>query len=314
MKMRTFRSLALVVLVCGLVFSLTGCKRNDYRNAVDMYNAGYYESAAEMFSALGDYEDSAELVTLCRYWDAVTLAEQGSFEKALPRFLKLGSYENSAQWVTECQYQIAVTAFGEERFAEAREAFLETPGYKNTPEYLRQITWQSLFDAVIENGVDHISTIDIEKERNGRTYMISAVHNLGDTQALVLEVSQGSNGDYFIFDGLKITLTRDSTVAQFECSSGFGMDYLGGRIGSSQLATGKIDITTCTPETRLVVETFEKNVTDNQGNQTTSTDPADSLMDETMADLLRDLLTVVPELLLEAGITVTLQGIGFSAL
>jgi len=33
-----------------------------------------------------------------------------------------------------------------------------------------------------------------------------------------------------------------------------------------------------------------------------------------MADLLRDLLTVVPELLLEAGITVTLQGIGFSAL
>ena len=94
----------------------------------------------------------------------------------------------------------------------------------------------------------------------------------------------------------------------------FGMDYLGDRIYSSQTATGKIDITTCTPETKLVMETFEMHVEDNQGKITDSTDPADSLMNDTVAENLHDLLTVIPELLLEAGITVTLQDIGFASL
>ena len=109
-------------------------------------------------------------------------------------------------------------------------------------------------------------------------------------------------------------MIRDSTVARFECSSGFGMDYLDGRIGSSQLATGKFDITTCTPETKLVMETFEMQVEDNHGKVTDSTDPADSLMNDAMAENLHALLTVIPELLLDAGITVTLQDIGFASL
>jgi hypothetical protein len=37
-------------------------------------------------------------------------------------------------------------------------------------------------------------------------------------------------------------------------------------------------------------------------------------MNDAMAENLHDLLTVIPELLLEAGITVTLQDIGFNAL
>ena len=85
-------------------------------------------------------------------------------------------------------------------------------------------------------------------------------------------------------------------------------------MGSNQLATGKIDITTCTSETKLVMETFEMHVEDNQGKVTDSTDPADSSMNDAMAENLHDLLTVIPELLLEAGITVTLQDIGFNAL
>ena len=314
MRIRLFRALAAVVLVCALAFSMTGCDTLDYRRAVELYNAGKFEAAADLFHALGDYEDCPALYTDCQYWIAATLADRGDYERALPRFAELGNYENSAQWVTECKYQIAVEAFSAERWEDARDAFSETPDYKNTPEYLRRIAWQSLFDDVMQNGVDQISASAIEKEIDGKTYIISAVHGFGGIGDLELEVFQGRNDDFNISDGLKITLTRDSTVASYEAGSGFGMDYLGGRIGSSQTATGRIDITTCTPETRLVMDSYEKFVEDNNGETTESTDPADSLMNDAMAENLHDLLTIIPELLLDAGITVTLQDIGFYAL
>ena len=314
MKTRLFRSITLLIVLSMLTLSLTGCDMLDYRRAFKLYNAGNFEAAAEYFSALGDYEDCPELHMLSRYWDALTLVERGDFLRALPRFQKLGNYENSAQWVTECQYQMAVAAYDNQQFAEAETLFLETSGYKNTAEYLRKIKWQSLFTAIQEKGVDQISASSIEKEYDGKTYIISAIHRLGSSQDLQLEVFRGGNGDIHAFDSLMITLTLDSTVAQFESSNSFGMDYLDGRIGSSQLATGKIDITTCTPETRLVIEAFEKHVEDNLGNITDSTDPADSLMDDDMAANLRDLLTVIPALLAESGITVTLRDIGFYAL
>ena len=314
MKTRIFRALVSVLLVCTLAFSMTGCEKLDYRRAIELYNAGKFEAAGELLYALGDYEDCPALYTDCQYWIAATLAEQGDFEEALPRFEELGNYENSDQWVIECKYQMAVTAFNEERWEDARNYFAETPDYKNTQEYLRRIAWESLFEEILQKGVDQISASAIEAEYDGKTYIISAVHGFGGIGDLELEVFQGRNDDYNISDGLKITLTQDSTVAQFYFGRGFGMDYLDTSIGSSQTATGKIDITTCTPETRLVIETYEKDVDDNRGNHSHTTDPEQSNLNDAMAENLHDLLTVIPELLAENGITVTLQDIGFYAL
>lgn len=314
MKPNVFRSFLLVILVLLLFVSMTGCEDLDYRDAIRLYNDGDYEAAAEIFYALGDFEKCPELYTDCQYWIAVDLAEEGNFEKALPRFWKLGDYRNSPQWVTECKYQIAVAAFDEGEYKDAELTLRKMADYKQSAEYLRRIAWESLFEEILQKGVDQISASAIEAERDGKTYVISAVHCFGDVQDLEFEVYQSGNDDFSIMDNLIITLTRDSTVARFECSSGFGMDYLDGRIGSSQLATGKLDITTCTPETKLMMETFEMHVEDNQGKITDSTDPADSLMNDAVAENLHDLLTVIPELLLEAGITVTLQDIGFNAL
>ena len=314
MKAPIFRSFLLVMLILLLFTSLTGCEDMDYRDAIRLYNDGDYEAAAEIFYALGDFEKCPELYTDCQYWIAADLAEQGNFEKALPRFWKLGAYRNSTKWVTECKYQLAIADFDEGQYKDAELAFRKMPDYKQSAEYLRRISWQSLFEEILQKGVDQISASAIEVERDGKTYIISAVHCFGDVQDLELEVYQSKNDDFSMIDDLKITLTRDSTVAQFECGSDFGMDYLDGRMGSNQLATGKIDITTCTSETKLVMETFEMHVEDNQGKVTDSTDPADSSMNDAMAENLHDLLTVIPELLLESGITVTLQDIGFNAL
>ena len=204
-----------------------------------------------------------------------------------------------------------MAAFNEERWEDARHYFAETPDYKNTQEYLRRINWVAMYDAIVNVGFNAISATHITAQIGGKEFCLAA-----DTYAYELEfsVSEWESEDFHFDDSLQITLTRDSTVASYAAGSGFGMDYLGDRIFSSQRATGKIDITTCTPETTLVMETFTKHVEDNLGKITDSTDPGDSLMNDAMAENLYDLLTVIPELLLEAGITVTLQDIGFYAL
>lgn len=311
MKTPLLRTLVLLVLTFALLFSMTGCEDLDYREGIRLYNAGKFEDAADIFSALGNFENCPELYTDCQYWIAANLAEEGDFEKALPRFLKLGNYRNSTQWVTECKYQMAVTALNEEQYEDARNYFAETPDYKNTPEYLRRLNWIAMYDTIANVGFNDGSGFILEISVDAKQFSIRANDY---SHELELSVSEGRNGDFFFHDSLEITLTRDSTVALFDCGSGFGMDYLDSSIGSSQTATGKIDITTCTPETKLVMETFEMHVEDNQGKITDSKDPADSLMDDAMAENLSDLLTTIPKLLLDSGITVTLQDIGFYAL
>ena len=304
----TFKSFLVILLVCSLTFSMTGCDKLDYRKAIKLYNAGSYEAASDMFYGLGDYEDSKALYTSSQYWIAANLAQQGNYKEALPLFLKLVNYENSAQWVTECKYQLALSAFDEGRFGDAQALFQEIPDYQQTKEYLRQINWQTMFDSIC--ALDEA----MHAEQNGKSFHIFAPLDHQDTPRLVFSVEMTEQEDYLYSDFLTITLTRDSSVADFTCGSDFQMEYVDSTIGSSQSGTGKIDITTCTPETVLVLETLEKIVTDNLGKTTTSADPADSLMAEMLAENLSDLLTVIPQLLSDAGITLTLNDIGFSAL
>lgn len=297
------KKLFALLLVCALVFSLSGCDKLDYRKAVDLFNQGKYDAAIDAFHELGNYQDSAQLFTLSHYWAAITRMEEGKFSEALPRFIKLGDYEDSAQRATECTYQIALLEFESGNFHEAQNYFQKVADYKQSQEYLRRINWQAMYDAIAAH--------PIEVEKNGKLIHMLAEPNL---HTLWLSIAVHTDPPFAFSDYLSISLTRDSTIANFSAGSDFGMAFVEGRIGASQIGYGRLDITTCTPETPLVMETFEKHVADNQGNSTDSTDPADSTMGDAMAENLYDLLTIMPQLLQEAGITVTLQDIGFTAL
>lgn len=306
MKTRIIKLITLL-LVCSLLCSLTGCEKLDYREAIDLYNSGRFDEAAEIFAALGDYEDSANMQTLSQYWAALTLADAGKYEEALPRFLKLGAYEDSPQRVIECTYQLAISEFEAGNYTDAQIHFLEVSDYKQTPEYLRRINWQKLFEAVTGVGEEGIYTGTSE----GMELQITA--KAGELDQLTFFVSHEKDMGYAFYDDLALTLTRDSLIADFTAKSTFTMDSLGQEVGTTQIASGKVDISTCTADTVLKVDTFQMTGTDNLGNAISTEDPADMLMGGDMAENLRNLLAVTPALLNNAGITLTLQDIGFAA-
>ena len=305
---RLTKTLTLLLVLSLALVCLTGCQALDYRRAVDMYNRGSFDAAAELFATLGDYEDSPELTTRSHYWAAVTRMEQGKFDEALPRFLKLGDYEDSAQRVTECKYRLALAQFEDGELSDAEAAFREFPDYKQTPEYLRRINWQKLYDAVAEAEV-------LRWEEDGKIVTVYPEPDHPDQLRFSFQDSPtGEEDPYTYRDQFNIILSRDSIVAVYTAHSSFQFTLNGQDIGSQQAVQGKLDITTCTPETKLSIESFRLDGVDNQGNTLASDDPADCLMQDAMQEHLALLLTTVPQLLLNAGIEVTLADIGFYAL
>lgn len=303
MKNRIFRVCTVLVLILCLCLSLTGCSKQTYRKAVELYNAGRYDAAATLFSQISDYEDSGELQTLSRYWEAVTYMEEGDYGKALPRFLKLGDYKDSAARAMECSYQKAIVAFSFDDFATAESLFLENPNYRMTQEYLRQITWQRFYDAVsiAQNGGT------LEQTQDGKVLRITTA----DTNTLILHISNTKDADFRFYDDLTVTISRDSLEADFTATSSFDMDFLGGQIGSAQTAGGKVDLSAAAPQ--LIIQDFQMIVTDNQGRTATVNDPAQCLMNDAMAENLSVLLTEIPTLLTEAGIEWILADIGIAS-
>ena len=311
MKTRFFKSIITLMLIGVLAFSLTGCDSLDYREAVQLYNAGLFEEAAQLFAAIPEYEDSAQLETRCYYRLALNTMEAENYESALAQFESLGNYEDVPARITECKYQLALAAFEGGDLQTAESYFADTPDYRQTPEYSRRITWQKFFDAIAEKTPGEAESI-LEKETDGGTVRVIA--RSADTQELIFSVSTVKDMGFIFADDFSIRFTRDSLLADFAAESSFSMDFGGGQIGSRQTGGGTLDIAACTAEMPLVLESFGLTVTDNQGQSSTSTDPADSLMAEAMAKNLATLLDTVPEMLTEAEIPLTLADIGFSSL
>ena len=303
MKHKTLSKALALVLILSILLSMTGCEALDYRKAVEQYNIGNFDAAAQSFSALGDYEDSRELAVLSQYWAALTRMEKGKFSEALPLFLELGDYEDSPQRAVECRYQMAVGLFEAGSLSDGEAIFLELGEYKNTAESLRKIQWQNFYDALPKDGLCTEPAEGME---------LRIVPQKGKPNQLTFSVSRTKDMGYVFYDELTLTLTRDSLDAEFIATSTFTMDFHGEEIGSQQTASGTVDISVFTPWEPLPVTSYELTGTDNQGNAITGSDQV--LMADTMAENLNAILMILPSLLESNGIPQTLQDIGFAPL
>ena len=92
-----------LVLALLLALTLTGCKSNDYKSAVNAMERGDYATAAQQLEALGDYQDSKQLLKQCRYALAVEDFNAGNYESALEAFQALGDYIDAVSYASRAQ-------------------------------------------------------------------------------------------------------------------------------------------------------------------------------------------------------------------
>lgn len=146
------KKICVLVLNALMVVSLTACKSDDYKEAMELYVNREYEAAAAIFSDLGHYEDSVDMVTKCRYAQAHLLMSDGMYTQALEIFEALGNYEDSAENVKECYYQQAVSLMEEKQYDAAEEIFVMLGDYKDSMNYANGMGWYLFANYIAEQG------------------------------------------------------------------------------------------------------------------------------------------------------------------
>lgn len=111
--------LLLAVAAAGAFLILPQTQYGQYRDALELLEAGSYEEAYDAFVELGDYKESEENANFCRYRMAQDLYNAGSYVEAGAIYETLLDYRNSAALAADCQYRQATAAMDEGRYEDA---------------------------------------------------------------------------------------------------------------------------------------------------------------------------------------------------
>lgn len=177
-----------------------------------MYENGQYTEAADKFSALGDYEDSQNMVKACNYEAAKVLFNDGSYEEAKQAFSELGDYEDSAQFVNECDYNIASALFDSGDYEGAIAIFETISDFSNSAAKIKDANQQLM----LQQYGDVVNALDGNTWYfNGGSDTILNSISFADGGATIAQVSFDGNGSHdngsntysYTLDDANITVT-----------------------------------------------------------------------------------------------------------
>lgn len=126
--------LALIaILAVGAYIGVTGyvLPTLSYNRAEEMLSLQDYDGAAELYSSLGNFKDSADKLLTAKYGAATELMNSGRLDEARAAFTALGDYSDAADMVTRCDYLAAEELLDEKDYDGAREAFLALGDYSD---------------------------------------------------------------------------------------------------------------------------------------------------------------------------------------
>ena len=161
----------LAAAAVALILILTG-PSGKYEKAQELFLNRQYEEAYEAFSALGNYDDSADMTKRCRYEQAKALLESKSYDRAFDLFAELGDYGESKRLRSECVYRKAGDVLEKGDYETAYKAYLMLGDYNNASDKADElaVTWA---EAVIDGTADgetFANTVALDGENDTDVY------------------------------------------------------------------------------------------------------------------------------------------------
>lgn len=136
-------------LLIGLFFARSlseQAKIRRYELGTEYLQAGDYEKALDIFTALGDYEDAQKKARYAgkgiTYLAAKESMKQGAYKQAVESFSSLGGFKDADELATECEHALAYetgkSLYEEGDYAAAIENLEAAGGYNNSETLLRE--------------------------------------------------------------------------------------------------------------------------------------------------------------------------------
>lgn len=196
--------ISLCLLIPCLFIFLTGCESKDYKKAMELYQFGQYDQAILMFEALGEYEDSLEMIKACNYEIAESYYDQSKYEEALSYYEKAGDYKDSASLIKDAKSHLGLELFNEGKTAEAIQFAVEAYDSELGNKLLHKIMFELINEQYIpdltqaskhmENCIETMSNEIYRKLFSGQSVMltVSSLIKSTDTDVVALSELRGS--------------------------------------------------------------------------------------------------------------------------
>lgn len=296
-----------VLLVLGLCLSFAGCDVLDYKDAMDLYEAGQFAEAYDIFSALGDYADSQAMAAICKQKVDYAAAEEffaaADFRSALPLYTSLEMYKDSPVKAIVCQYEIGLDCIEAGAYEEALSWLEPLGSYEDCPELVLKAKWLWVYDYVKTNGgIEHVINAE-----DAETVRLEA----NDDGTLTLRyTSEGYLLGVPFENEFAMILTQGSDDASY---SAHCVSTLVNVI--DETAGGTVSIGGFTANSPIDMESFLQTITDKEGAVTTMEDPDEALMVNTLLLSIRIAISdTLPTLLESTGADITVSEFGFLSL
>ena len=150
-----------IAVVCVIMFTVVKPQK-EYDTAVSLLEYGSYDEAIEAFEKLGNYKDSTEKISECKYQKAKDKFDFWNYDEAAKLFQEIPDYKDSADKLKECKYIQAKETLGDDEYDKAAEMFQSISDYKDAVDMVKECKYQKAEAYFYEE--DYQKTIDILKQ------------------------------------------------------------------------------------------------------------------------------------------------------
>jgi len=288
-----------LILVLTIAASLAGCTLQDYRTAGTLYKEGKYAEALQIYTALGDYADSAKMAEIClqkaNYEKAAALLAAGEYEQAAELYDGLGMYMDSPLLAAESRYNGGITCLEAGDYARAIALLTQLGGYKDSADLVNLARWRWL-------GQQRY-TIILEAE--GADYAAVSLEPVED-QVMRIVLKKRSQ-----ILNLPYEMDFVMTLVRTQPDAAYSLTYTSTNVKTiTETAEGNVTLRAFSEG--FPVTTFSQTVTDAEGNVTESDQTKDALMMRSvMAEAQAIVTENLPLLMEKSGADITAEDLGF---
>lgn len=130
------------MITCSFLLKWQNDKK--YNNAIELFNAGFYNEAKESFDSFGNYEDSffylSESLRNIKYNEGQQLLDNNAYIDAINVFRSLDNFKDSKNKVNEALYKQGEYLYEQGNYEEAFKFFQDSNGYGKSSLYIADIT------------------------------------------------------------------------------------------------------------------------------------------------------------------------------
>lgn len=169
--MRLISIVSIVIILISIAvpyYKNTIVPKNKYNNALELIEEHKYDEAEAIFTELGSYSDSADMVTETRYLKANYLYETKEYEQAAQLFDDLGYYKESSSMYVQSLLDLAKEYYDAGKYQEAVDTLdpVEySSGVKDTyKEYVYQLGIHQFASGLYHEGYATLNSLRSYKD------------------------------------------------------------------------------------------------------------------------------------------------------